>query len=77
MQLKFNASLEDTFIWTHNKNGIYTVNSGYFWMFARLNPVITSNSPPSWSRIWKLQLSEKIKFLFWLACHNSYLPSLC
>jgi len=75
MQHKFNASLEDAFIWTHNKNGIYTANNGYSWMLARMNPVITSNSPPSWSWIWKLQLSEKIKFLFWLACHNS-VPTL-
>jgi hypothetical protein len=75
MQLNFNASLEDTFIWTHSKNDIYTANSGYSWMLARMNPVITSNSPPSWSWIWKLQLPEKIKFLFWLACHNS-VPTL-
>jgi len=75
MQLNFNASLEDAFIWTHNKNGIYTANSGYSWMFARMNSVIPSNSLLSWSWIWKLQLSEKIKFLFWLACHNS-VPTL-
>jgi hypothetical protein len=25
----------------------------------------------SWSWIWKLQLYEKIKFFFWLTCHNS------
>jgi len=72
MQHKFNDSLEDTFIWTHNKNGIYTANSGYSWVLARMNSVITSNSP-SCSWIWKLP--EKIKFLFWLACHNS-VPAL-
>jgi len=40
-------------------------------MLARMNPVITSNSPLSWFWIWKLLLPEKIKFFFWLACHNS------
>jgi len=75
MHRNFNASLEDAFIWTHSKNSIYTVNNGYSWMLARMNPVITFNSLLFWSWIWKLQLSEKIKFLFWLACHNS-LPTL-
>jgi len=29
----------------------------------------------SWSWIWKLQLPEKYKFFFWLACHND-IPTL-
>ncbi|KEH32136.1 glycosyltransferase [Medicago truncatula] len=63
MQLNFNASAENAFIWTHNKNCIYTANSGYSWILARMNSVI--NSPLSWSWFWKLQSSKKIKFLFW------------
>jgi len=34
-----------------------------------------SSTISSWSWIWKLKLSEKLKFLFWLACHNS-IPTL-
>lgn len=73
MQLNFNASAENAFIWTHNKNCIYTANSGYSWILARMNSVI--NSPLSWSWFWKLQSSKKIKFLFWLASQNS-VPTL-
>lgn len=29
-----------------------------------------TNSPLSWSWIWRLKISEKYKSLIWLACHN-------
>ncbi|CAJ2646060.1 unnamed protein product [Trifolium pratense] len=73
--MKFNASIEDTFIWTNNKNGSYTTKSGYDWLLSLRDPGITSNPSHSWTWIWKLHLPEKIKFFFWLACHNS-VPTL-
>lgn len=73
MNFKFNASLEDTFIWNHNTNDTYTTKSGYSWLISHLDLVDIPNSPSSWT--WKLQLPEKIKFLFWLTCHNS-VPTL-
>nr|ABN08698.1 RNA-directed DNA polymerase; Ribonuclease H, putative [Medicago truncatula] len=36
-----------------------------------MQPVTLPNSSLSWVWIWKLKLPEKIKFLVWLACHNS------
>ncbi|GAU42452.1 hypothetical protein TSUD_235210 [Trifolium subterraneum] len=68
---KFNDSIKDAFIWTNNKNDIYTTKSGYSWLFSLRDPVTNHNPSHSWSWIWKLQLPEKIKFFFWLACHNS------
>lgn len=75
MHFKFNASVDDVFIWSNNKNGIYTAKSGYSWLLSRKDPVIISNPPSTWSWVLKFQLLEQIKFLFWLACHNS-VPTL-
>jgi len=73
--IKFNPSIEDVFIWSSNKNGVYTTKCSYKWLQSRTNMVIHSNTVSSWSWIWKLKLPEKHKFLFWLACHN-YVPTL-
>jgi len=40
-----------------------------------MQPVTLPNSTLSWSWIWELKLPEKIKFLVWLASHNS-VPTL-
>ncbi|GAU35593.1 hypothetical protein TSUD_295290 [Trifolium subterraneum] len=72
---KFNDSIEDTFIWTNKKNGTYTAKSGYNWLLSLRDPGTIHNPLNAWSWIWKLQLFEKIKFFFWLACHNS-VPTL-
>jgi len=71
IHLKFNGSLEDTFIWSSNKNGTYTTKSEYSWLLSCIDPVTHSNSNLFWSWIWKLKLPEKIKFFIWLACHIS------
>jgi len=71
MHIKFNPSIEDAFIWNSNKNGTYTTKSGYSWLLSHTNTVTHFNTSLSWSCIWKLKLPEKLKFLFWLACHNS------
>ena len=70
-QDKINCS----FIWNHNKNDTHTTKSGYSWLIARSNKIDNLDSPSSWIWIWKLQLPENIKFLFWLACHRS-VPTL-
>ncbi|GAU25827.1 hypothetical protein TSUD_30910 [Trifolium subterraneum] len=72
---KFNDSIEDAFIWTNNKNDTYTTKSGYNWLLSLRDLVINHNPSHSWSWIWKIQLPEKIKFFFWLACHN-FVPTL-
>jgi hypothetical protein len=66
--LKFNEAIEDTFIWHHNKNGIYTTKSGYNWLLSSQEDHMESTS---WTWIWKQKLPEKFKFFIWLLCHNS------
>ncbi|PNY05589.1 ribonuclease H [Trifolium pratense] len=71
--LTFNASIEDAFIWHNNKNGVYTTKSGYDWLLSRKEQV--PSHPHTWAWLWKLQAPEKLKFLFWLACHDA-VPTL-
>jgi len=75
MNIRSNPSLEDAFIWALNKNGVYTTKSGYAWLLSHTSTVINVQHSATWSWIWKLKLPEKLKFLFWLACHN-FVPTL-
>jgi len=71
LNIKFNPSLDDAFIWASNKNGAYTTKSGYAWLLSYPNTIAHGQTSSSWSWIWKLKSFEKHKFLFWLACQNS------
>jgi len=71
----FNSTVEDAFIWRHNKNGVYSTKSGYTWLLSLMEPTIVITMHHSWSWIWNLQVSEKYKFFIWLACHNA-VPTL-
>jgi hypothetical protein len=51
--------------------------SGYTWMLSRTSSLPLSNQNGSWTCIRKLNLPKKLKFMFWLACHNSVPSFLC
>ena len=69
--INFNASVEDAFIWSHNKNGVYSTKSGYSWLLSLSESRASANHHLSWTWIWKLKVPEKYKFLVWLACHDA------
>lgn len=58
-----------SYIWSHNKSGVYSSKSGYHWLLSHLDSDTLANAP--WNWIWKLKVPEKYKFLVWLACHNA------
>lgn len=64
----FNDAIDDAFIWSHSKNGVYTIKSGYNWLLSQSSSA--TNSTILWSWIWRLKIPEKYKFLIWLACNN-------
>ena len=64
-------------VWLHNKNGLYSVKSGY--QIARILLKESSqkgegsnlrSSSKVWARIWKFHIPNKIKVFGWRACHN-------
>jgi len=61
---RFNAAIEDSFIWAKNKNGNYTTKSGYDWLLSLKATVDVTTPHRSWSWIWRLQAP-------WLFCHNA------
>jgi ribonuclease HI len=71
----FNPTIDDAFIWNHNKTGVYSTKSGYSWLLSSTDPAIIINPSHSWSWIWKLQVPEKYKFFIWLAIHEA-VPTL-
>ena len=67
----------DTIVWLPNKDGVYSVRSGYG--IARLLSKETNGMEESssgqnkgliWKRLWKLHLPNKIKIFGWRACHD-------
>jgi len=72
----------DMLFWLYNKNGRYSVRSGYHTARCLLNESRQedegSNLRPSnevWARVWKFHIPNKIKVFMWQACHN-ILPTL-
>lgn len=67
----------DVLVWLHNKNGQYSVRSGYYTarllareskhLGERFNPRAGSDV---WAKIWGLHILTKIKVFVWRACHD-------
>ncbi|KAK0580330.1 hypothetical protein LWI29_000723 [Acer saccharum] len=69
---------EDFLAWHYEKNGEYSVRSGY--NLALEQKISASVSNPGmanrwWNILWKLQLPPKVKIFVWRACWNAF-PSL-
>ncbi|XP_050211436.1 uncharacterized protein LOC126661625 [Mercurialis annua] len=66
----------DKTFWPSNKNGIYSVRSGYFLALngagiSSGNPSIRHNVDPWWKKIWQLSISGKVKHFLWRLCHGT------
>jgi len=70
IQFRFHNYIDDVFIWSHNKNGVYTTKSCFHWLLSHAEQVPNINLSHFWSWIWKLKILEKYKFLVWPACHD-------
>ena len=64
----------DVIMWLHTKKGVYSVKSGYhvarqlqnmeLWAETLAGPI----GVQVWSKLWKLNVPEKIKVFGWRAC---------
>ncbi|KAM1344989.1 hypothetical protein PS2_034172 [Malus domestica] len=68
---------KDLFVWAANKNGRYSVKSGYRWLQSRSLAVRDHRLPGArsvprevWRGIWHLEVPPKIRLFFWLSVHN-------
>lgn len=55
-------------VWEENVRGNHTTSDGYGWVLKQRNP--TPNAC-NWGWIWSMKGLENVKFLCWLACHDS------
>lgn len=68
--------IADSIFWLHNKNGVYSVRSGYHvarQIMEEANQGESSlvGTPNSmWAKLWKLNVPKKIKVFGWSVCHN-------
>ena len=67
----------DVLVWLHNKNGRYSVRSGYYTarLLARESKHMGEGSNPRvgsdvWAKVWGLHIPTKIKVFVWRACHD-------
>ncbi|KAK0606918.1 hypothetical protein LWI29_006286 [Acer saccharum] len=69
---------DDCLSWHYDKNGIFTVKSGY-WLALNLSiknqPSPSSISQKWWKGLWHLDIPPKIKMFIWRVCSNA-LPNL-
>jgi hypothetical protein len=79
LEIPINVQGFDDFIaWNYNKNGRYSVKSGYHlqWRHTfgpRANQLAlpgTSALNPVWKTVWQLKLPSKIKIFLWRALHG-------
>ncbi|XP_057426577.1 uncharacterized protein LOC130720010 [Lotus japonicus] len=68
---------EDKLIWPHEKNGQYSIRSGYQVIKSEdqsyLNVASTSNCLPKelWNFIWSVSVPQKIRMFMWKVCSNA------
>ncbi|CAN6675688.1 unnamed protein product [Malus baccata var. baccata] len=67
---------KDRLVWAANRNGKYSVKSGYRWLQIRSMevrdhrmPVVRSISKSLWKCIWKLAVPPKIRHFLWVSLH--------
>lgn len=64
------APLADTRIWHYNKNGKYTVKSGYWVVSEIMSSNMEFRTSGEWKNVWNLQISPKVKTFLWRAIRD-------
>ena len=71
---------EDTWAWSAEKHGMYTVRSAYRLLISSSRTVVllknniacssVSENNPIWQNLWKLKISPKLKVFWWRVINN-------
>ncbi|XP_057444580.1 uncharacterized protein LOC130736815 [Lotus japonicus] len=64
---------DDQLMWTHTKQGIYSVKSGHHSILSSNDEASTSNPTTSsiWSNIWEVDIQPRCKEFIWRAAQNA------
>ncbi|XP_075645058.1 uncharacterized protein LOC142616054 [Castanea sativa] len=65
--------VSDVVVWLHNKEGVYTIRSGYHvdrkvlreWAVSS-----TGSGQELWKKLWRVRVPNKLKVFAWRACHE-------
>lgn len=60
-------------IWAYDKQGMYSIKSGYqvtFHLKFTDQPSSSKARQTDWNGIWKLEILEKVKIFMWRAAHD-------
>lgn len=77
LPMKVASSQDDYWVWLHNKNGSYSVKSGYWLInsWSRREDIREAEARPSVnelkSSVWKISTAPKIKTFLWRAVSNA------
>jgi ribonuclease HI len=59
---------EDRLIWREEKDGVYSVRSGYRVYMKQKNRGYGNNKEDGWRNLWKIHAPPKVKHLLWRVC---------
>jgi ribonuclease HI len=62
--------LEDRLVWKEEKDGVYSVRSGYRKFVKEKNRGCRENSREGWNSLWKIHAPPKAKQLLWRICKD-------
>ncbi|GAU40243.1 hypothetical protein TSUD_219530 [Trifolium subterraneum] len=61
---------EDKLIWKDERNGMYSVRSGYKRMMREKGEWCRDSPQEPWGRLWKIKTPQKAKHLLWRICRG-------
>src|ERR1044072_7853508 len=72
-----NAGNEDSFVWPHAEDGLYSCKTGYNYLKQRMSVAAGSTSasaqllpPATWKKLWSSTALPRCKELAWCCCNN-------
>jgi hypothetical protein len=64
----FGSVQEDKMLWQEERNGLYSVKSGYSIAVWEIIPSYQHHVPGEWTKLWKVNALHKARNLLWRIC---------
>lgn len=63
--------VQDRIVWKYSLDGIYSAKSGYRFWQQQYSDYKKLEVSKGWSKIWKIQVPQKVKIFLWRVCRNN------